>query len=216
MWVKKKMKKRDGIEIRNKRNKKLSGLHEILRQWIKLIGDSSTEKDALYWYNERATVSTFAGAIWRAGGLALEEYRTIKRHGKTKWEGRSDLWFRWKNADYVVEAKLCWLSLNKGTTERNIDDAVNKKLKEAEQDVVCSHREGRPHRLGFVFVVPEIPKQDKRKTDKLLMTFLKRLRKIDFCLSAWNFPKITGKLEADNKIYPGVALIAESHKNQNK
>ena len=64
--------------------------------------------DCLYWYNERATVGSLAGAIWRTGGFAVEEYREPKKRKGKHYMGRTDLWFSLGENNrkcYVVEAK---------------------------------------------------------------------------------------------------------------
>jgi hypothetical protein len=87
-----------------------------LKQWIVVIKDFCDYcegEDAPYWYNERPSLGTLAGAIWKAGGFVLEEYRGTKRYRKKKWEGRVDLYFSWKNKGYVIEAKQIWLYMKK-------------------------------------------------------------------------------------------------------
>lgn len=73
-----------GVETKNKR---LSGLEGLFKEWTIVIEDFCNhlgDKDAPYWYNERTTVGTLAGAIWRAKGLALEEYGDTKKYRKQR------------------------------------------------------------------------------------------------------------------------------------
>lgn len=48
--------------------------------------------DAPYWYTERANVGTLAGAAWRCGWIALEEFQGDKSEQSLGWRGRLDLW----------------------------------------------------------------------------------------------------------------------------
>jgi hypothetical protein len=67
---------------------------------------ANDSQDVAYWYNERATLSTLAGALWLSGGLVLEEYCTTRgSDGPDSGAGRTDLWCRLEGAEYTVEAK---------------------------------------------------------------------------------------------------------------
>ena len=71
-------------------------LHDVLNKWID-INIEYIEKyqfsDAMFWFNERANIGALAGAVWRLGGVALEEYSTIKGKGEGEYKGRNDLYF---------------------------------------------------------------------------------------------------------------------------
>lgn len=185
----------------------------LLKKWhfiIKSYCECFRKLDAPYWYNERATLSTFAGAIWKAGGLALEEYQAKKKHGL----GRVDLWFRWRNKDYIGEVKQHWVRLDKKGIEDTLIDDIDKKVKNAMSDVAASTEEAYP--LGFVFIVPSISVANKSSKNNLLLSFLKRLQELDFCMSAWSFPSVARELEWENNLYPGVALIVKSSLSKGK
>ena len=105
---------RTGITIRYEKLRR--HFSPILEEWTKLICRYTEEydpKDALYWYNERATLSTLAHAIVRTNSIALEEYR-MKKHSihDGQWEGRADLFFVCGKTEYVAEAKQMWLSIS--------------------------------------------------------------------------------------------------------
>jgi hypothetical protein len=62
--------------------------------------------DKAWCFNERASVSMLSAAVWKAGGIAIEEYVTRKQHENETKPGRVDLWFKiGKNFAAVVEAK---------------------------------------------------------------------------------------------------------------
>jgi len=58
------------------------GLKDALSEWTilqkKLVHTLGSE-DAPWWYNERASISTFAAAVWLTGGVALKECMTSKK-----------------------------------------------------------------------------------------------------------------------------------------
>ena len=76
-------------------NKRLSDWENIIEEWALLIDRYCriTKDDAPYWYTERANIGVLAGACWRAGYVALEEFQFQKGYSnKPKWSGRADLW----------------------------------------------------------------------------------------------------------------------------
>jgi hypothetical protein len=56
-------------------------LEKLLNSWGKVLGKfiKQTDKGLPWAYGERAIVGTLAAAAWSAGGVALEEFPTIKR-----------------------------------------------------------------------------------------------------------------------------------------
>jgi len=55
-------------------NKKIKALKPILKRWIEInqeYCDAYPAEDCPYWYNERAAISTLAGAVWKSGGLGV-------------------------------------------------------------------------------------------------------------------------------------------------
>ncbi len=111
-------------------------IEPVLIQWLKIHREYIEEfscEDALYWYNERANVSTLAGAMWKCGGFALEEYSSLKgEDDDTQKKGRVDLYLYNHGKDAICEAKMKWLFLCKNqrldfpdALEKTIQDAVN-------------------------------------------------------------------------------------------
>jgi len=69
----------------------------VLVEWQSMQDTSwwEEENDAPWWYNERASLSLFAGAVWKCKGWVFEEFITKKhmttRRGKRKnRHGRGD------------------------------------------------------------------------------------------------------------------------------
>ena len=117
--------------------------------------------DVCWWYNERASVSTFAIAAGKTPGwVALEEYSTSKEalgdeaRAAAKY-GRCDLYVANKEQEFAFEFKQAWqtlfptapgtyLSLEKGWTDALAD---SRKLKSDEGD----------RHFAGLFVVPFAP-----------------------------------------------------------
>ena len=83
--------------------------------------------DNPYWYNERANIGILAGAAWRSGKIALEEFQmqkivftengTLEESPKKEKSGRCDLWISDGNKSEFIEAKFKWINMvseNKG------------------------------------------------------------------------------------------------------
>jgi hypothetical protein len=97
-------------------------LRALLESWIKVVKRYCDfhETDNCWWYNERASLSTLAGAAWAIkGGIALEEFSTAKRaeafeagvEGGGLRNGRCDLYIGCPSPagpkTYAFEAKQC-------------------------------------------------------------------------------------------------------------
>lgn len=204
--------------IRVEINKPLKSLTPIIKKWIDLIEKYSAKwknEDALYWYNERATLSTFAGAIWLSGGDALEEFSstkiksTYKRSGKQS-SGRTDLRFHWRGEDYIVEAKQISPSLHKsripitvqlqGALENACDDVKKFSPQDSRKKFV---------RIGITFLTPYLPKSRYSDIESRILELKTDLnRKHNYHLLAWLFLDSTRKLQYESFIYPGLVIAA--------
>lgn len=86
---------------------------EHLQQWNRSLNDFTRASAALgpdkadlpYWYNERVDVGFLASAIWRSGGVVLEEYSTRRVEGRKTFPGRADIW--WMTRDGRSVAAEC-------------------------------------------------------------------------------------------------------------
>lgn len=184
-------------------------LHPVLNKWKSLMQDPEwDEYDAPWWYNERVLVSLFAGAIWKCGGWAFEEFATkkrkITRRGKHKRRaGRGDIMFQLGKDTFIAEAKQCWPILG----YRN--HGAIKTFKEAlyEARIQSSRLPSEGHKLGIVFAVPCLHKSKEKDLDEILGDFEKHLRSFKNTATTWVFPKEKRKLSAgDGYLYPGVVL----------
>lgn len=193
-------------DIKIKNEKFEQHFQSILDRWIDLINhytENIADKDAAYWYNERATLSVLAGAAWKCDYFALEEFCHPKATCKTSWNGRVDLWLQCKEEQYVIEAKQIKVSIppQRVTTLKRIQSA----LQRARRDVVCS-AESEQTGLGVVFVVPKIPLSHKSQAETLVSHFVQELEQIDYDLLAYTFAP-ESETTFGNGLYPGVALL---------
>jgi len=110
-------------------------LKKVLTNWFEVTTDYASEwswKDVHWWYGERTAIGFLAAAVWKSGGVALEEYRTKKKSKTTP--GRCDLHFRLaRNASYIVEAKklTVWITDKSEKSMNKIREALDLAHKDA-------------------------------------------------------------------------------------
>lgn len=87
---------------------------DLLKEWRKILAryTSQADMDLPYWHSERANVGFLAAAVWKSGGVAIEEYWTEReKKGKKPVKGWVDLWGKMKKGrEFSLEAKQLWLS----------------------------------------------------------------------------------------------------------
>jgi hypothetical protein len=185
-------------------------LKPLLESWIKtniqLV--HHWQPDVPWWYNERASISVLAGAAWKIGGLAFEEYREDKRSGRKRHPtspGRIDLYLKLKQKQFIAEAKFCWSGatfVNATTSEK-----LREKLEEACDGVrKCPPRGQR--RLGILFAMPYIAKSQKKRVDELVGEWITAMRSVKCSCSAWVFPK-ESRYRCGQSICPGAAVLIQ-------
>lgn len=188
-------------------------LSHVLKKWIVLNIEiaQAWEKDVPWWYNERAAISIFAGAVWRSGNLAFEEFVEEKRTAsqdakKSIYRGRVDLYLNIDKQDFMAEAKQC----GSGASSKNAQSAT--KISENLSKACSEIRKLRPHgqrRIALVFVVPIIQKSHKEDIDDRIKNWLNKIQQIDCDALAWVFPRYARNTEWRNRLYPGVALLVK-------
>jgi hypothetical protein len=188
------------------RNIRLKHLEPLLWKWISINKSySATFDDGLYWYNERATLSSLAGAAWKCGEYALEEFHSDKSYGQDKWLGRADLWFSWKRTEYLIESKQAYLSLS-AHAEHSFEK-ITRALQAARKDATASKNSGKRY-LGVAFVVPYVPPSQMDNISSLLRTFIDELYEIDYDLMAYYFQNPSEVLKTEDGYgYPGVVML---------
>ena len=148
----------------------MKSLGRILEEWTSLMKDSEWGKDDTpWWYNERALLSLFAGAVWKCGGWAFEEFATSKRtiakrvkHNRSA--GRGDLMFQIGKDTFIAEAKQCWpiLGYKNLSATRNLVEALH------EARVQSSRLPSDGKKLGIVFAVPRLHESKGKDSEEIL------------------------------------------------
>ena len=140
-----------GIEFEIKiRNRKLKWIEPILKQWLRVHRDyieANNCEDSLYWYNERANVGALAGAIWRSGGYALEEFGAMKGKGDDASKGRVDLFFQYAGRSSAVEAKQAWVYLAENS-RKDFRSLIDKTVENARADIART-QDSLDHQFGL-------------------------------------------------------------------
>lgn len=181
----------------------------ILEEWCDVVAKYTNEycsEDALYWYNERATLSSFAVAAGRKDFHVLEEYSSGKKGEETNsiYTGRTDLFLAKGRTEYVIEAKQELFSIS----DRAGDPIkkITEKLSKARKDAAVSNVNGVPV-FGLVFAVPFIPKLFIEKRDNLIKEFIKNLKKVDYDAMAYVFPNKAKTINEKGAFFPGVVCF---------
>lgn len=187
---------------------------KILRRWVSTnIRFSNEGYDNPWYYNERALISLFAGAVWAEGGLALEEFSVYKRTGKKRkplYSGRSDLYLSIGNSHFIAEVKHAW----SGATRVSIKTAtyVQDKLSEACDDIRKYPRE-KLRKLGILFAMPYFSKSyirrwGKKPMDEQLQKWVTIMKEnIEYSCVAWVFPQEARDFRYKTEFYPGIAVF---------
>lgn len=193
--------------------KRLSYWENVIEEWSLLIDRYCrvTQDDAPYWYTERANIGVLAGACWRAGYVALEEFQYKKGYrNKPKWSGRADLWFCSDKTSILVEAKYKCISLDSGDHIQTITPILNEAKRNAEQS-----KKGRRDltAIGMVFVPVYIPvSADVDDINEKIDTLVKILKKeLAGKMVFWHFPSASRMLigSSEKKYWPGLFVVAE-------
>lgn len=189
--------------------------YKKLKHWIPLFEEwflgierycRLTDEDAPYWYNERANISLLAGAAWRCGWVALEEFSCEKKNrGQKKKPGRSDLWMMSDfDTEELVESKYRWMALRSPKfvelAEQTIDSAC--------RDVKKVRDTGWP--TGVAFLCLHLPEKYESEIDTKIREAIRKAIEVPHDAIAWCFPRSTRKLTMDGgkRLFPGIILIA--------
>ena len=184
-----------------------------LNKWISIIREYSvSSEDHLYWYNKTATLSTFAGAIWKSNGNLLQEYKETEGQRKGKWRSNADLWFKVHNEHYIAEATQKWVLF---APDAN-DKYISKRAQSAYSDSIESWRGSRDVTpIAITFVTPYMSKELSadlvylnEKINELIQNLEDNKKHID--AYAYVFPECQYDIADENdNIYPGVAIIIQ-------
>ncbi len=193
---------------------RLDHWHKLLEAWCTVheLFCCIAEGDAIWWHTERSNVGALAGAAWRIGWAALEEFGLDKVVKRRAANGRGDLFLQSDTAHDYVEAKhVC----GQFATAREIVPVrlgIHAACSNAEE-VTLDEEDKRigVRRIGVVFAAPDLGSGSQPLPDafeKLIETLQGRY---DLDAVAWCFPKLKQKLcWDDGGESPGLFLLAMS------
>jgi hypothetical protein len=136
----------------------LQAMGTLLDRYINTFQNLYDEAEIPYKYNERATLSQFAGGIWQAdpNNLVLEEFTCDKECDTGTYRGRNDIWFSAGGRRCYGEAKQEWDELSR-RGPRRITAAIKALVSECDTAHANSGNDrkyGLTHfPLGIVFLV---------------------------------------------------------------
>ncbi len=199
-------------------------LQTALENWcdIMLLKDGWPDHDAPWWYNERASVSQWAGAIWRSRptverAWVLEEYAVTRLDSRSlrETQGRCDLMFELGEHKIIAEAKQVWFN---DLDSADCSVVLRDSLDEAKNQVVTApDHDGSYKRYALAFVVPVVNAQlneDRGRLDTQLTKLVDSVHQTaPTALTAWGFPEARRiGLESPRyrgTYYPGCILVLE-------
>jgi len=201
----------------------LQPLEPALQRWLEMMNDRGWLKkkgfDLPWWYNERASLSLFAGSVWQCeDGWAMEEFTVKKKKGNNpSITGRCDMAFEIGEGQYIAEAKPGWPEIEDGGALKT--EPLMTILKRAVKESCEVKEEGWDayKRIGMLFIAPCLTGKVLTKNISALPHALLTAIDADAGLdsqniaAAWSFPKaawrISKKNKDDDNIYPGVILL---------
>ncbi len=198
-----------------------AGWHQLLESWsdvmtrfIKTAKGSSSGEDIPYWYNEYSNVGFLAAAVWKLGGVAIQEY-TVDRVAEDakKSKGRCDLWICLPEfgMEYAIEAKFSC----KSTPESAIKDC-RERMNEAMAQIRTYDPTKREacQQMAAVFMAPYNQSASDAESilDVLWEAFSGGSMNPNSVCAVYR-PPVGSNVEDEEKgirsYYPGVALFAQ-------
>ena len=206
----------------------LRGLSPLLVAWLETLEQfcaASGYTNNPWWYNERASISTLAGAAWKLhdkGWVALEEYSTRKRGvvpdkkieaPKKTVAGRCDLYVSHRSSDFAFEAKQVWQPITKLDCEQKTPEAMSS-ARHAARNLNASEAFAR---VGLVFTIPYLQVRsvqagagqvDRGKVMSRVEEWLNSQLPGTFDAYAYYFPQRCDQFisKTNGRLFPGVLL----------
>lgn len=185
-----------------------------LSNWrdIMLLGDGWPDDDAPWWYNERASVSQLAGAIWRCRprikpAWVLEEFSVERSVDDRRGYGRCDLLIDLGKLRLITEAKQLWPRLDLGA---DIEIAAELKALQEEAASQLDSLKAPPKDYApftLTFISPAVTERLNADPSSLnaqleeLISATRRAGRKSTCL-AWAFPA-SRRNTLESPRYPG-------------
>ncbi len=185
----------------------------IMEEWMLAIERYTrimNGEDAPYFYNERANVSVLAGAAWRSGWIALEEFQSKKGYrNKAKNNGRADLYFANESFEELIEAKFKWICLG----SNNLSHMVQSTMKLATDDAKKTRANNKDMKSIGVGFFPVYKKDTLIKNrDELIKETINDFLRQDYHAIGWCFPaEMRDHVTAQSStLLPGIVMIAKN------
>ena len=192
----------------------LRSLNGLLDGWtciLERLVETWQPEDVPWWYNERASLSVLAGAVWAAGDVAFEEFSSEKerRRSKRNFKGRIDVRFCYGGTDFVAEAKQSWPLI--GRQARSAQTAIENDLRHAKKDVRRAPAD-EGQKLAIVFASPSFPPAELDDLDGCLMRWRQVFGRIESEAKAFVWVRNCEWIlaEDDGYVYPGTAVFIRS------
>ena len=196
-----------GYVIKNRKG--LKHWEALIEEWLLCIERYcrvAAGEDAPFIYTERANIGVLAGAAWRCGRMALEEFQYQKGYrNKEKWNGRADLYLASEHSEEMIEAKFGWLSLS--TTDR-VQSRVNAVLNLATTDAKNTKgSHAGTSCIAVAFLPAWLPTKHPNKLEPKIQSAIECLPGANSHAVAWCFPKEYRRVESSLGNYtPGVIM----------
>lgn len=196
-----------------KSRKGLSHWDPLLEEWLLTMERYSRimkGEDAAYWYNERSNIGVLAGAAWRCGRIALEEFQLKKGfRNREKRNGRCDLWIATEADEEYIEAKFRWIALRSVNVERIVEESLRIATLDAKR-TRGNDTDTKAIALGFFPVY--VSNRWTNDLDELIASAVKKVLSIDYHAVAWCFPKEVrrGIVSVNGNLRPGIILVAKN------
>lgn len=196
-------------------DRSIKAIEHILWEWINVLERFTREwksEDFPWWYNERACIGMLSGAIWRSGGAPLEEYVSEKVKDRSEFGGtnmsnraRTDLYFSYRDKEYIAEAKQWWPDLEVHETHVT---GLAESLRNAENDAHAVNEECNV-RLSVVFAIPKAAHAALGNLSGLVKDWRDRIDADanDYSARALYFPEVGSQARDEYWIYPGIGIF---------
>jgi hypothetical protein len=167
--------------------------------------------EAPYWHTERANVGLLAGAAWRCGWLALEEFHSTKGDKSETWRGRLDLALHTPTHGYAIEAKQGWPYLGDASAESTVRATLHEAGAAARLVIPTRSVGTKSHAaVAVAFCAPYVNAARQVDVAPLAHQLLTALSTASFGAIVWCFPLRTRDLrDVKRDIHPGVILVAQ-------
>ena len=199
---------------------------KILKEWQVVLGSYVSQRniglgepyqDLPYWYNEWASASFLAGAVWRLQGSVLSEGSFVSKPGHAQgaqYPKRCDLWFRIEGSTPFtcsLEAKQIWPGIATHEAVSKVKEALSiatDQLRRLGQDDCGDYG------VAVCFVAPMIkgskdnPGGAFSEWHRLFDLITKEYRTSEQILVAYEPPELANTFWEDSH-YPGVALVGQ-------